>query len=166
MEGTIIGIYDYHKEKKKNKRGKKKNRLKKELRKKEKKLNKMCYCNHIAKNTGKRYLKKIYDENGNHIYNKCKICKGKMIVDPSLLTVESIKAAAEILYTEYSLVKGKVPLKPNLNNDISKAMYFIMKAPDVIEGLIEKEKDKKRKKNKDGKKKNKKKRKKNIRADY
>lgn len=150
----IEGKFNYKVNKKKKKKKNSKD-LQKKFRKKEKKMKRMCECNHIAKNDGKTHFEKIRDDEGNVIYNKCKICGDLLIADKSLLTKSSVEDAVMILTTTFGLTRNHMKINPALDNDITKCLYFIKKAPEIIEELSKKKskKNKNKKKNKYKKKK-------------
>lgn len=153
----IEGRFNYKDDKKKKKKKKNSKNLEKKFRKKEKKLKRKCECNHIAKNDGKRHFEEIKDENGNVIYNKCKICGDILIADKTLLTKSAVEDAAIVMTTVFGLSRNHMVINPTLNNDITKCLYFVKKAPEIIEELGNATKKKKKNKKDKMRKKNKKK---------
>lgn len=154
----VKGKFNYKDDNKRKKKKKRNKDFEKKFRKKEKKLRRKCECNHIAKNDGKTHFEKIRDENGNVIYNKCKICGDLMIADKTLLTKSSAEDAAMIISTIFGLARNRMNINPALDNDISKLLYFVKKSPEVVEELSNGGKKKKHKNKLNKHKKNKKKR--------
>lgn len=166
----IKGKFEYKKNKDKKKKNKRE--LNAKLQKKlDKKLRKQCECNHLdAKhNKGHWKLVTVDDGNGNKIpmYQQCKICGGKIYAKPNqFLTKEAIEAANETLYTAWSIIRNKYPLKSDFDKQITSSLLMNARVGTIIEKLKDADLAKKSKKNKGNKKKKKNKGNKKYRVNY
>jgi len=150
----IKGKYPYHDKDKQSKKERKKEALKlqkKMMKEKDKELKKICNCNHIDSKKGKSHFK-ISKDGTTRI---CKICGGKIINDPKLLTEESAKNAALTIYSIFSLARGRLNLDEDTDKQITKTLLMVNRSPELLElvkntgkSKKEKKKEKKNKKNK------------------
>ena len=154
MAKVVKGKYKYkdddHKSKKQIKR-EQRELERKMLKKQDKQLKMQCDCNHLDAKKNKTHFKMTKDG-----LRVCKICGGKMIADPKLLTKDAVDSAVLYIYTVLGLVRNKLSIDEETDRQITKALLIVVRCPELLELVksqsLGKKKKKHNKKNKDDKK--------------
>ncbi len=162
MAKIVKGKYPYketEKMSKKKMREKAAKEQRKLLAKQDKQLKMQCDCNHLDSKKNKSHFKKIRDDKGKIIpgLQMCKICGGTLICDPDLLTEDTVKNAADVIYTILSLARNRLSIEEKTDQQITKALLIVKRCPDLLKTMkdLGEDKKKKNKKNKKNNKKNK-----------
>lgn len=145
MAKVIKGKYRYkdaeHKSKKQMKR-EQRELERKMLKKQDKQIKMQCDCNHLDSKKNKAHFKLSKDG----MTRICKICGGKMIADPSLLTKDAVDSAVLYIYTVLGLVRNKLNIDEQTDKQITKALLIVVRCPELLELVKSQSLGKKKKK--------------------
>lgn len=150
MAKVVRGKYNFKSDSlsKKEKKRLKEKEQRKLLQKQDKEMKIMCDCNHLDAKKNKTHFK--YSNDG--MFKTCKICGGKIINDPQLLTEESVKSAVDTIYSVYAIVRNRLNISEDTDRQITKTLLYVMRCPDLLKLVKDDSKDSKKKKNKKDKK--------------
>jgi hypothetical protein len=150
MAKIVKGKYPYkdtEKLSKKKKRKEAEREQKKLLRKQDKQLKMQCDCNHLDSKKNKTHFKVSKDG----MKQVCKICGGTLIRDPELLTEETAKSSADIVYTIFSLVRNRLNIDEETDRQITKTLLMVHRMPELLKLIKDQGKGTKKNKKKDKK---------------